>query len=215
MEIKMVRCPNGHYYNAALHESCPECSQEVGRTEAVSDSVIGRTEIVGGNTVGKTEVVTPPVPDYGMTVAVDDAEYEEAIARMEKTAQQLVPEADAGPAAPAGLPVGWLVCVSGPDKGRDFRLYSGYNHIGRTAGDIVLPGDDQLAPQSHAIVTYIPEEAKCYIGPSFTRSFVRADGKIVPASVELSSYDEIEIGSTKLCFVALCGSAFSWENENE
>ena len=83
MEIKMVRCPNGHYYNAALHENCPECSQEVGRTEAVSDSVIGRTEIVGGNTVGKTEVVTPPVPDYGMTVAVDDAEYEEAIARME------------------------------------------------------------------------------------------------------------------------------------
>ena len=41
MEIKMVRCPNGHYYNAALHESCPECSQEVGRTEPVSDSVIG------------------------------------------------------------------------------------------------------------------------------------------------------------------------------
>ena len=99
MEIKMVRCPNGHYYNAALHESCPECSQEVGRTEAVSDSVIGRTEIVGGNTVGKTEVVTPPVPDYGMTVAVDDAAYEEAIARMEKTAQKPVPEADAGPAA--------------------------------------------------------------------------------------------------------------------
>ena len=79
MEIKMVRCPNGHYYNAALHESCPECSQEVGRTEAVPDSVIGRTEIMGGDTVGKTEVVTPPVPDYGMTVAVDDAEYEENI----------------------------------------------------------------------------------------------------------------------------------------
>ena len=27
MEIKMIECPNGHYYNAAVHASCPECAK--------------------------------------------------------------------------------------------------------------------------------------------------------------------------------------------
>ena len=27
MEVKMVQCPFGHYYNAALHASCPECAR--------------------------------------------------------------------------------------------------------------------------------------------------------------------------------------------
>ena len=25
MEIKMCTCPNGHYYNADIYSSCPEC----------------------------------------------------------------------------------------------------------------------------------------------------------------------------------------------
>lgn len=30
MEIKMVQCPNGHYYNVAMHSVCPECGQRAG-----------------------------------------------------------------------------------------------------------------------------------------------------------------------------------------
>lgn len=30
MEIKMMQCPNGHYYNADAHASCPECGKSAG-----------------------------------------------------------------------------------------------------------------------------------------------------------------------------------------
>ena len=30
MEIKMCTCPNGHYYNADIYSSCPECGAASG-----------------------------------------------------------------------------------------------------------------------------------------------------------------------------------------
>lgn len=34
----MAYCPNGHYYNAALHDSCPECAKSAGKTEAIGSA---------------------------------------------------------------------------------------------------------------------------------------------------------------------------------
>ena len=49
----MAYCPNGHYYNAALHDSCPECAKSAGKTEAVgSAGGFSKTEKVGGGYSG-------------------------------------------------------------------------------------------------------------------------------------------------------------------
>lgn len=70
MEIKMAYCPNGHYYNAALHDSCPECAKSAGKTEAIGGAGgFSKTEKVGGGYSG----------GFSETVAVDslrDADVE-------------------------------------------------------------------------------------------------------------------------------------------
>ena len=41
--------------------------------------------------------------------------------------------------------VGWLVCIEGNDRGRDFRLHSGYNSIGKNAeNDVSIPSDGTI-----------------------------------------------------------------------
>ena len=41
----MAYCPNGHDYNAALHDSCPECAKSAGKT------VLNAAEIKSGDVI--------------------------------------------------------------------------------------------------------------------------------------------------------------------
>lgn len=51
--------------------------------------------------------------------------------------------------------VGFLVCVSGPHRGADYKLVAGRNFIGRAAAmDVALADDDTVSRESHALVTY-------------------------------------------------------------
>ena len=51
--------------------------------------------------------------------------------------------------------VGFLVCISGPHRGADYKLMAGRNFIGRAASmDVALADDDTVSRESHALVTY-------------------------------------------------------------
>ena len=189
MEIKMAQCPNGHYYNAALHASCPECSGKVGPTEPVSGAY--QTNRSGAS--------------YGETVPVSDNRAG-SIDPFEPT--HIGPDSVEGKPEPV---VGWLVCVEGKSRGVDYRIHAGYNYIGRELGDIHIRGDNQISRQNHAMVAYDSSERVYYVGPSAGRNLIKVNGKAVIGAVEIHSYDIISIGSTKLLFIALCGEHFGWE----
>lgn len=49
--------------------------------------------------------------------------------------------------------VGFLVCISGPHRGADYKLVAGRNFIGRAAAmDVSLADDDTVSRESHALV---------------------------------------------------------------
>ncbi|MEE0794128.1 MAG: FHA domain-containing protein [Oscillospiraceae bacterium] len=196
MEIKMAYCPNGHYYNAALHDSCPECAKGAGKTEAIgSAGGFSKTEKVGGGYSG----------GFSETVAVDslrDADVEPFQPTMIGT------ESVEGRPEPV---VGWLVCIEGVSRGVDYRLHAGYNYIGREIGDVHIHGDMQISRKNHAMIAYDSSERTYYVGPSAGRNLIKVNGKTVLNAAEIKSGDVISIGTTKLMFVALCGEAFGWD----
>ena len=63
MEVKMVQCPFGHYYNAALHASCPECARN-----AAASGNAARGAAPGSGNFTPTEAPGGPFPG---TVPVD------------------------------------------------------------------------------------------------------------------------------------------------
>lgn len=203
MEIKMIECPNGHYYNAAVHASCPECA----KTGA-------------GAAEGNFPKTTPPGVDapvhvpaqgaaMGHTMPVNNRDY-----------------AAGGPATPFGVPtapggnlaadsqlepvVGWLVCVDGPLRGVDFRIHDGYNYIGREEGDIHIHGDNQISRQKHAVISFYAKRQSFHVGPADGRNIIELNGEPVFSPMEMKSFDILTVGSTKLMLVALCGENFSW-----
>ena len=112
--------------------------------------------------------------------------------------------------------VGWLVCFNGYEKGKDFKLKSEKNFIGRAPEmDICLEGDNNISRKNHAIIAYNPKNREFVITPGDGNGIVYVQGEAVYAPMKLSSFDVIEMGTSKFVFVALCGEEFDWKIDKE
>lgn len=207
MEIKnqLEQCPNGHYYNSALHPTCPICAQgSIPATEPFP-----ATSAPGGTYMADSPYMAEN-PGFPRTEPVS---VDRSVSTPSTPFQPTMIGGDLN--VPGGVEsvVGWLVCVEGPMRGNDYRLHAGYNYIGRELGDVRISGDQQISRQNHAMVAFDDADGIYYAGPSAGRNLLKVNGKTVLNAVELNRYDIILIGTTKLMFVPLCGEHFSWKKE--
>jgi hypothetical protein len=108
--------------------------------------------------------------------------------------------------------VGWLVCVSGTDKGRDYRLHAEKNFIGRSSAmDVAIAGDDSISREKHAAVSFEPKKKVFWHLPGDASGLVYLNDEVVNTPTQLKTRDIIEMGKTKLMFYPLCDEAFQWD----
>ena len=106
---------------------------------------------------------------------------------------------------------GWLVCVEGAEKGKEFRLHSDMNYIGSSrSNDVVLASDPTVSRERHAMIAYDSRGKIFFFAPANGSSLVRQNGRPVLSTVELKKGDRIEIGEGVYVFVPLCGEDFEW-----
>lgn len=109
--------------------------------------------------------------------------------------------------------VGWLVCIEGPEKGKDYRLWGRINTIGRgEKNDVCLKGDLSVSKENHARLGYDPKNNRFRLIPASSSNNIYLNGDVVDVPTPLHAFDLIEFGSTKLTFVPLCCESFSWED---
>jgi len=93
--------------------------------------------------------------------------------------------------------VGWLVCLEGPDKGKDFRLHNEKNYIGRAPmNDVVIEGDQTVSRERHGVVVFDPKKQVFWALPGDASGLVYLNGEIVNAPTQIKGDDVIEIGKT-------------------
>jgi FHA domain. len=107
--------------------------------------------------------------------------------------------------------VGWLVCVEGASKGRDYQIMSGQNTIGRGQTNISIKGDDSISREKHAVVIYDSKHNRFFIQGGDGRDLVYVNDVAILAVTELHAYDSIEIGKSRLLFIPFCGEEFKWD----
>jgi len=107
--------------------------------------------------------------------------------------------------------VGWVACVDGPDKGKDWRLVASRNPIGRSAHmAVALLSDNAVSREKHAVIVFEPRRQVFTLLPGDGRGLVYCNGEDVIMPVILKSHDRIEVGKSVLVFVPLAGDKFSW-----
>lgn len=197
----MKRCDKGHYYDETKHSLCPHCGVNV-------DLNLG--------------ITMPKMPNQAGDLEKTQARYSGANDSLGVTKPR-IPEGKQGQndgktvaivRKQIGLDpvVGWLVCVEGPDKGRDYRIRSERNFIGRSEKmDIKISGDEAISRENHAIISYSPKKKQFRVYAGDSRGLVYLNDDEVVVSELLKPHDVIELGQTKLMFVPFCGDHFQWE----
>jgi len=198
MTINMKRCPAGHLYDPSQHSSCPFCgvasiditvTQPVGKQATVGLPGEDATIAAG---VPRREAPVPREPEEGVTVGY----YRKKI----------------------GIDpvVGWLVCIEGEDRGRDYRLHSERNFIGRSEKmDVCIRGDETISRENHAVISFNPRNNAFKLQPGDGRGLVYLNGEDLDVPLPLEPYDVLELGQTRLMFIPFCGERFKWEESSQ
>lgn len=192
--MPMKRCEKGHYYDAHKHTICPSCG--------VPDLDIGVTRAVGSPRAGHDAAMHQPAGGGQQA-------RQEAVWRTPRESDETVLAGFSGGGAEPV--VGWLVCWEGGERGKDFRLHSEKNYIGRSEKmDVCLKNDPSVSRDNHAIVSYNPRNGVFKVHPGESRGMVYLNGNDVDTPQELKGYDMIELGGTRLIFVPFCSPRFRW-----
>jgi hypothetical protein len=111
--------------------------------------------------------------------------------------------------------VGWLVVVAGPGRGNARRLGYGQNSLGRDRSERVPLdfGDAGISRSKHCFVLYDPRRRAFHLRPGDGANLTYLNGEVLAEARPLTTGDTIEIGGTKLRFVALCGPDFEWQED--
>jgi hypothetical protein len=183
----MIQCNAGHFFEESKHTSCPYC--------AVPLDLGSPNPTVPAPTGGHESAKTVPLrqaPAAGPQPGATRRLVEEQL----------------------GIDpvVGWLVCIEGPDRGRDYRIRSENNFIGRDVSmDIAIAGDDTISRQKHATLAFEPGQKTFWLLPGEGRGLNYVNDKMVMSPVQLAPRDVIRIGKTRLMLVPFVDDSFTWQ----
>ena len=183
-----IRCSNGeHVFDDSKHSSCPFCKQK--------------------------NLSPLPTRANDSTKATKDSSTQQMQIKPGPSAPRTISYWDSKTQTRGFDPVvGWLVSLSKPGLGRDFRLHSGYNVVGRdTNADVLIDFDKSVSSSEHAAIIYDPKTSKFFIEHRKGRNGTYLNENILLSPTQLVSQDKITVGSTTLLFIPLCNDTFNWE----
>lgn len=185
--MPMKRCENGHFYDPAQYISCPYCG--------VPDLDLESTK-----PAGKAAAENQPTRIRGKPSGGSNDPEGATIGLAFKKLEGIDPV------------VGWLVCIEGPEIGRDYRIRSEHNFIGRGRNmHIVIESDQMIARERHADLSYDPKSTTFMLMTGAAKGMVYLNTNVVLTPQPLEHGDIIELGESKFMFVPFCGEKWQWK----
>lgn len=207
--MAITECGHGHLYDSDQYSSCPYCNgggNVINFGTADSGNEIGKTAPVGGGFGPNANAGNMNCEDVGATVA--PASYVKKQEEENKTVGVFVKKMDIEPV------VGWLVCIEGAQKGKDFKIYAKNNTIGRSERmDICIKGDQTISRENHARLAYDEKHNNFHLIPAESTNNIYLNDEPIYVPTKINAYDCIEFGDTKLLFVPFCSDKFKWKDK--
>ena len=197
-------CSAGHVYDADQFASCPYCNRN---TRAIQFGATAAPAGYGATTAPAGYGAAPAGRDdtIGQTVMPEAIRRRMEQERDNRTVGEFKRRLGYEPV------VGWLVCVEGPEVGKDYRLYGRINTIGRAEGnDVVLAQEHTVSQKNHVRLAYDAKHNNFQLIPGEGTNVTYLNDEPLYVPQKLNAYDVLEMGATKLIFVPLCNERFRW-----
>ena len=201
--MAVVRCLKGiHFYDDEKFSTCPHCEKQKETGQSFSEGADINSQITlamedaGANVIDVVGVMEQkPLKEHFHVDSVDE-DVTVAFYSAEKGNDYIT---------------GWLVCIDGPEKGRDYRIYHGINKLGRSNDmDIVIKDDPKISREKVCDIIYDMRNNKFYLKPSLN-GMIYLNGNLLGEVGELTSGDRLVIGDSCFEFVAFCKGDRKWE----
>ena len=225
--MAQTECGRGHVYDSDIYPSCPYCNSDRvsfvfgretaagsqnGVAEDIGKTVAGRGTMNGENIVTHVGPGSTAAEDIGKTTIPEELKKQQQQKESDevkkttyvgwKESQKIKPT------------VGWLVCISGPEKGKDFRLHAGNNNsIGRSQSmDVCIRKDLTVSEEYQARIAYDARYNSFFFIPGEKSTNINyVNRQTTLTQVQLKPYDCIEFGESQFLFVPFCCDRFTWE----
>lgn len=197
-------CSAGHVYDADQFPSCPYCNRN---TRAIQFGATAAPAGYGATTAPAGYGAAPAGRDdtIGQTVMPEAIRRRMEQERDNRTVGEFKRKLGYEPV------VGWLVCVEGPEVGKDYRLFGRINSIGRAEGnDVVLAQEHTVSQKNHVRLAYDAKHNNFQLIPGEGTNVTYLNDEPLYVPQKLNAYDVLEMGDTKLIFVPLCSERFHW-----
>lgn len=197
--MAIVKCEKGHYYDDVKYKKCPHCEtglKHIKKELHVDDLNEMMTLYIAD---GKTDARI----SSHMTVNIEDnvQEKDEMTVGIYSFSNGTKPLA------------GWLVCIAGPAKGRDYRLFYGWNKIGRKSSmDVYISEDEKISRDNHAAIIF-DEKTGMFHLVNGQGALTYLNGEHVMNSNLLEDGDKISMGNSDFIFIVFCKGDRKWEKE--
>jgi sarcosine oxidase delta subunit len=215
--MAFTECANGHLYDPDQYATCPYCNGGGNRIEfsSAGSPDIGKTAPVGGgfgpsSGGGYSPASSGSMSEIGATVAPQAYRKKEEPKEEEDTGKTVGVFKKSMNLEPV---VGWIVCIEGTEKGKDFRIWAKNNTIGRSEKmDICIKGDTTISRENHARLAYDEKHNKYHLIPAESTNNIYLNEEPIYVPSVLEAYDVIELGESKFVFVPLCNERFDWKD---
>ena len=203
--MNLTRCPKGHFYDAEKYPACPHCAPGAGSdNETVSFNGGGVSD--EGKTISGKDLIEDrggigSGASTGENAGIGSGGIRETGGFTGKFSDD--------PPQPV---VGWLVCTKGRHMGKDYRLVTGRNFIGRSGTmSVALEGENSVSRENHAIVAYEPRQSIFIAQPGSASELFYLNGSVVLDPVRLKQGDRLLLGEVELMLIPCCDDKFKWE----
>lgn len=207
----VTKCKNGHWYDPNLTRTCPHCKRDGQKLSLQIDHVEedDKTVSIADIDLSLDEQLPPvtsdqmPVGSFDFFGAAGGEDDDKTVSFGFWGMTEVEPV------------TGWLVCQNGGEKGKDYRLHSGRNFVGRgNSMDVCLIDDKSISRDKHCSVSYDPRGNAFYLSAEGGNT-VYLNGILVEEAKRLTDGDEIVIGETGLIFVEYCKEGRTWDADTE
>lgn len=212
----VVKCNNGHWYDSKVDLVCPHCKRENGKLALCLDDREEDDKTVSfcaasGECNDLDQQIAGSVSG-GQDNAIEDFDFDIADIDIEDDDKTMA-LGFFGISEEIQPVTGWLICTEGKEKGKDYRLHSGKNFIGRSPKmDVVILEDNHIAREKHASIVYDPKGNGFYVSPEDANLVYLNDGLLSQVQ-ELRENDKIRMGETEVVFVPYCKEERKWLEE--
>lgn len=221
----VVKCANGHFYDSEKTRECPYCAKrhtgKTGFTGINGESIEYSGEPVhipyGGENNrmpfgDSSESVTEAFPGNRFVEIGSGSggrQHNPGLRGDTGVTVALFPTKKSGQACVTG----WLVCIEGPDKGRDYRIYHGQNWVGKSYdSDIILNENHTVSEHKHCSLVYDGKSNQFFVVKG-DATLTYLNDKVLQDASKLSMGDILGIGNSKYEFIPYCREGHTWKTE--